>query len=378
MAKMRLVLLEQDHYFIDMLSSYIRTSEYAETFTMSVFTTKEQGFMFIKQTEEPYILLVHESFMPLPERVYQQQHGCLIILNDIAAQADIVEYPVLCKYQPLNQLLSHIVSHFNEYTSSRMLRGNRSADIIAVYSAVGGSGKTLAAVHLARELVYQGKRVFYVNLEQLPSLSWLEEGKGEEENGFSRMLYYGKSDSRLQAAKVERFKRKHRVMGFDYFPGASEPAEMSEMTEQDTESLIKSVLASGAYDCVLLDLDSSLHPRVTASLKICEQVLWLIIDDRIHLEKTRLQMRQLMELGVFPENGLNHKLRLVVNKYSGMMSSGTAALQLPVSGCLPYIPEWKAVGSMDVLQTRGAFSESLAALAWIHSPAAEGIANVVG
>ncbi|WP_171655180.1 AAA family ATPase [Paenibacillus foliorum] len=376
---MKLVLLEKDSYFIDMISTYIRSSEHADTFTMSVFTTKEQGFSYIGHSQELYILLVHESFMPLPELVFHHQHGCLIILSDTLAPEDIVEYPVLCKYQPLNHLLSRIVSHFNEFTSNRMLRGNRSSEVIAVYSAVGGSGKTLAAVHLARELTFQGKRVFYLNFEQLPSPSWLKgAGAEEEENCFSRMLYYGKTDPRVQTAKLERYKRKHHIMGFDFFPGVSHSAEMSEMTEKDAESMIKAVLATGGYDCVLLDLDSSLYPRITASLKLSDQVLWLVIDDRIHMEKTMLQMRHLAEMEVFSTNEVGQKLRLVVNKFSGSMNHGIAALQVPVSGYLPYIPEWKAIGSMDVLQTRGVFSESLAALPWIKALFQGGQSNVDG
>ncbi|MFD0682433.1 MULTISPECIES: AAA family ATPase [unclassified Paenibacillus] len=378
MSKMKLVLLEQDSYFIDMISSYIRTSDYAETFTMSVFTTKEQGFSYIGRTQELYILLVNESFMPLPELVFRQQHGCLILLSNTRVQADIVEYPVLCKYQPLNQLLSHIVSHFNEFTTSRMLKGNRSSEVIAVYSAVGGSGKTLAAVHLARELTYKGMRVFYLNFEQLPSPSWLKGAGSESENCFSRMLYYGKTDPRVQSAKVERYKRKHHAMGFDFFPGVSDSAEMSEMTELDTESIIKAVLATGRYDCILLDLDSSLYPRTLASLKLSDSVLWLVIDDRIHLEKTMLQIRQFADKEVLSAKEVSQKLRLVFNKYSGSMKNEVAALEFPVLGYLPYIPEWKAIGTMDVLQARGVFSENLAALSWLAARQQGGQSNVVG
>ncbi|TDF99587.1 AAA family ATPase [Paenibacillus piri] len=377
MAKMKLVLLEQDSYFIDMLSSYIRTSEHADTFTISVFTSKEQGFSFVERSREPYILLVHERFIPLPEHVFQRQLGCLILLSDAPSAADIMEYPVLCKYRPLNQLLSHIISHFNEYASNRMLKGSRSSRVISVYSAVGGSGKTLTAVHLARELADQGKRVFYLNLEQLPSAAWLEAEPEEEDNYFSRMLYYGKTDMKLQTAKVERYKRRHRIMGFDYFPGVSAAVEMSEITEHDTESLIQSVLASGGYDCLLLDLDSPLYPRVTASLKQSDQVLWLVIDDRVHLEKTKLLLSQLAGLEGMQDSGLNGKLRFVVNKYGGSLSSGLAAQQLPVAGYLPYVPEWKAVGSLETLQARGAFSESVGAITGIYSPDEARQADVV-
>ena len=314
------------HYFVDMCASYIRTSEHAETFMLTVFTNKEQGFAYVKRTKEPYILLVHESFMPLPERVFLQQNGCLIILSDTLTAADIVKYPVLCKYQPLNQFISHIISHFNEYTSSPKLKGNRSAEVISIYSAVGGSGKTLTAVHLARELSHQGGRVFYLNLEQLPSLPWLTASSKQEESFFSRMLYYGKADMHLQAAKVELYKRRHPVMGFDYFPGICDPIEMGVTTPTDTESLIHSILATGVYDKLVLALDSMWQPRTLASLRLSDQIIWLVIDDRVHWEKTNALMNQLMLQAVLGNERWRQNVNVIVNKFNGALLNNRGGL----------------------------------------------------
>jgi hypothetical protein len=95
-------------------------------------------------------------------------------------------------------------------------------------------------------------------------------------------------------------------------------------------------------------------------------VLWLVTDDCIALEKCRLLLRQLTGLSG-PGSGLQRKLRMVVNKYSGAMNNGAAALPLPISGYLPYMPEWKSVGSAEALQVRGAFSDRLSSLSWIHA-----------
>jgi cellulose biosynthesis protein BcsQ len=319
---------------------------------------------------------VHESFMPLPERVFQQQNGCLILLSDTLTAADIVEYPVLCKYQPLNQFISHIISHFNEYTNTSKLKGNRSTEVISVYSAVGGSGKTITAVHLARELFHRGERVMYLNLEQLPSPSWLAAHSKHAENNFSRMLYYGKADSQLQAVKVDLYKRRH-PLGFDYFPGICNPIEMEEMTKKDTESLIRSILATGMYDKLVLDLDSMVHPRTLTSLRLSDQILWLVIDDRVHWEKTDVLMRQLEEM-VDKSGEWLRNVHVIVNKFSGLLLNDREAFPTAVSGYLPYIPEWKAFGAIEALQLRGAFSESLNKLSMIGPMKAEAHMHATG
>ncbi|WP_028551726.1 AAA family ATPase [Paenibacillus sp. UNC451MF] len=374
MSKMKLVLLDADTYFIDRITAYTRTSDYASTFTVSAFTNREQGFSYIERSSENFILLVHESFIPLPELVFQRQHGCMLIVSDFPATGDIVEYPVVCKFQPLNQLLAHVISHYNEFTSSRMLKGDKTSQVVSVYSAVGGSGKTLTALHLARELALVGRNVFYINLEQLPSTLWIEQGESVEEHCFSRMLYYGKSDAKLQIAKVERYKRRHSVFGFDYFPGNGESLELAEMSEKDTESLVKAVLATGAYDCVLLDLDSSLFPRVKASLKVSDHVLWLVQDDSIQWEKCHTRMSQWMDCQM--ETDWRHKCAILVNKFNGTLHNSESQLPLPIAGYLPYIPEWKSFGRTEIVLKRSAFSESLASLNWFRSLVQEETSDV--
>ncbi|MFE5317369.1 AAA family ATPase [Paenibacillus sp. NPDC056579] len=365
MPKMKLVLLDTDAYFIEMVTSYIRAADYSGTFTVSAFTTKEHGFAFIEHSNEPFILLVHESFMPLPERVYQREHGCMLIVSDLQVVADIVEYPIICKYQPLNQLMSVVISHYNEFTRSRILKGNRSSEVISIYSAAGGSGKTLTAMHLARELVLAGQRVFYITLEELPSASWIGSASNEESGHFSRMLFYGKSDRKLQSAKVERMKRKHSLLGFDYFPGNEEAAELAEMLESDTEALIGALQATGSYDYILLDLDSASHPRVRSALKLSDHIVWLVVDERVQWEKTRMRMRP--AASGFSETERLGKVTLLVNKFHGSLSNNAHDLLVPIHGYLPYIPEWKTFSRMEGVLSRSAFSESLAALPWFQA-----------
>jgi cellulose biosynthesis protein BcsQ len=250
--------------------------------------------------------------------------------------------------------------------------------VISIYSAVGGSGKTITAVHLARELFHQGERVFYLNLEQLPSLSWLAASSKQEEDYFSRILYYGKADAQLQSAKVELYKRRHPVMGFDYFPGMCEPIEMEEMTAKDTESLIRSILATGVYDKVVLDLDSTLQPRTLASLRLSDQVMWLVIDDRVHWEKTNALMKQLM-LKTVQENGeWLRNVFVIVNKFNGTLLNNYAAFPTAISGYLPYIPEWKSYGGVEALQSRGVFSESLGKISMLASKKVEAQVHAAG
>ncbi|UUZ79249.1 hypothetical protein LJK88_29145 [Paenibacillus sp. P26] len=245
MAKMNLVLLDEDPYFGEMVSAYIRTSEYAELYGIRVFTTAEQGRLFVEQNTEPLILMVHESLMPLTDAVYGLRPGCTVIISDQAVSGGVLEYPVLCKFQPLDRLLSSITAHYNEYCASRPITGRKGTTITAVYSAAGGTGKTVTAVHLARQLAVQGKRVLCVCMELFPSRGWYEaDGNGEGE-AFSQLLYYAKTNPKWIPSKLEANRKKHPLWKFDFIPPLPNGAEPLEIGGEEITRLLTGLTETG-------------------------------------------------------------------------------------------------------------------------------------
>lgn len=359
MAKMLLVLLDDDAYFADMLSAYIRSSEYAERFSLRVFTAAKEGFRFVEETGEPFIMMVHESWMPMPDSAYRIKTGCIVIVSDSMKAGGLLEYPVLFKFQPLNRLLSEIAVHYNDYCESEPLRGVRGARTLAVYSAIGGSGKTVTAVHLARQLTLQGEKVLCLSLERLPSKAWFaEESEGRTE-AFSRMLYYAKTNPGALAAKMEQLKRTHRELKFDYIPPSSHLKEIAEMQSADLQSILQGATASGIYDRVILDLDAFPSPVTLNALREADHILWLVLDDCVHLQKTEELIASWKE----EENHRNmlpmDKVNFWLNKSTGKALNDFSKYGITPRGELPYIPEWKSVAHVEQMVSTG-FAASVA------------------
>ena len=112
-----LVVLDNDTTFQDMLAAYVRTTEQAERFAVKSFSSLEQGFAFVQNTQEKFILLVHQDWFPLPEQVFRHSTGCMLCLSNVPALSEGEEYPVLFKFQPLNQLMAHVSAHYSEYSA---------------------------------------------------------------------------------------------------------------------------------------------------------------------------------------------------------------------------------------------------------------------
>lgn len=345
MAKIMLVLLDEDAYFGEMLSAYIRSSEYAERFSIRVFTSMDEGIRFVEQTKEPLIIMVHESLMPMPDAVFRLKPGCAVMISDSPKEGGLLEYPVMFKYQPLDRLLSGITAHYNEFCAGQPLRGNRGTKTVAVYSAVGGTGKTVTAVHLAYQLAQQGERVFCLGLELLPSRAWYtQEGTGETES-FSRLLYYAKTTPALISSKLEGLKRRHPGCKFDYIPPSMHLSELAEMEASDLKHILQGIEATRMYDRIVIDLDSAPNAATRVTIQEADLVLWLLLDDCVHLSKNA-ELLQSWAAGEQTADWL-HRVRFVHNKKAGQTVNRFEAYGFAQGSELPCVPEWKGVGRVE-------------------------------
>ncbi|KZE80038.1 hypothetical protein AV654_13640 [Paenibacillus elgii] len=345
MTKIMLVLLDEDAYFGEMLSAYVRSSEYAERFSIRVFTSMDEGVRFVEQNKEPLIIMVNESLMPLPDAVFGLKPGCTVMISDSAREGGLLEYPIMFKYQPLDRLLSGITAHYNEFCAGEPLRGNRGAKTVAVYSAVGGAGKTVTAVHLAYQLAQQGERVFCLGLELLPSRAWYVQDGPEEAESFSQLLYYAKTAPTLISSKLEGLKRKHPDCKFDYVPPSMHLKELAEMEASDLKHILQGIEATRMYDRIVIDLDSMPHAATREALQAADLVLWLLLDDCVHLSKNAELLRS-WTAGERTTDWL-HRVRFVHNKNAGQTVNRFETYGFAHSSELPYVPEWKGVGRVE-------------------------------
>lgn len=353
LAKMSLVLLDEDRYFGEMVSAYIRSSEYGDRFAIRVFTSAEQGTHFIEHTQEPIIVMVHESLMPLSDAVYQLKPGCTVMISDQPMTTDVLEYPVLCKYQPLDRLLAEITSHYNVYCATQPLTGRKGTRVTALYSATGGMGKTVTAFHLARQLAMQGQRILCLCLEFLPSRAWYAETDRE---AFSRLLYYAKTNPKQIPGKLGMCRRKHPQWKFDYIPPLPSGSELLEMGGQESAALLDGLVDTAEYDRIVIDLDASPLSCIVGALQRCDELLWLVTDDAVQLAKTRELLDHLKHTEEGAPIDWQRKARFVHNKSTGRTVNSFAAYGIHVTDRLPYVPEWKSVTGVDSLYS-SAFAE---------------------
>jgi cellulose biosynthesis protein BcsQ len=348
MAIIQLLLLDEDHYYAERLAAFIKSSEYADRMQPKLFTKTEYVDKLLEANSDSCILLASDSF--LPECVKYKEHLCMLSISNMLLEDDFSDpdLPSLYRFQPLQQLLSRILDLYQEKYTVQSTPSKKTTQVVSFYSAIGNCGKTLSAVHLARELAFRGKKVLFLSLEA-PSIAF-HLLQGADPQHFSRILYFVKSMPEQLKSKLGLFIKQDLRLGIDYLSPCHHLREAQEMSAEETRLLIEALVVMDSYDFIILDLEASLHVRISQALKLSDITLWLVLDELNCLHKTKAVMKSVGAL-----SGIHY----VLNKYTGTISNDFGSAEIVFSGFLPYMPEWKTIHSLEPFFTGGIFPDQV-------------------
>ncbi|MBP1995238.1 AAA family ATPase [Paenibacillus eucommiae] len=349
MGKLQLLLLDEDSHYAERFAAFVRTSEYGDKLQIKLFTKCEYVYNQLETAVTPSILLVSDhfknDFLSVKDNVF-----VISLSSSLSGGQGLVttDVPRVYRYQPLQQLLSLMLAFYKERNDAFQAYSNKGTKVLSLYSALGNSGKTVSAIHLAKELAFRGKRVFYLSLESPSSVSQVL--RGTDPQHFSQILYYTKSAPALLEAKLELIKKNDPRLGFDFLSPCHHPREALEMKADHIQLLIEALIELNSYDYIVLDLEASLHARILRALALCDHIFWIVLDDLNCLYKTT-EIRKAL--------GLSNKVHYILNKYTGSAYNDFQSADIIFKGFLPYIPVWKTVHSAEQILSASIFSEQV-------------------
>lgn len=361
MEPLILIILDDDRAYLEMISSYIHTSSYQAKIQVKTFTLRTALDTYLESSTKYDLLAVQsELFDPILDAA--TKGTCLVLFGEIKANLTVSEIIFLNKYQPLNLLLDRMLSIYADYYT-KAFHVSHTAQVISVYSAVGGSGKTTVAANLAKLLSFLDNKVFYLNLEMLPSVSMFP--IRENSQSFAQFLYYVQIQAEQLENKLEALTHYDPITKVHYFEPLMNLVDMEEMSESAVEVLLQTLISHGDYDYIIIDLDHSLHERIVKALSLSQQIIWLVLDDLNNIHKSEALVKEIK--AKFSESSPRwiDRIHYVLNKYTGRISNDFDAKAIHLSGHLPYVPQWKSVYSVEQLLSENVFHGHL--LQWFYS-----------
>lgn len=293
MKKCTVGLLSQDREYTERLLAFIRMSEYRSIVQVAWYTDAAYCQTKLAAEQRPDLLLLDGSGELQAWINWLPEAGCPVAVLEEGGGSGLKGIPSVAKYQPLTRLMDTVLQLAGQLAgwSSSEDRRQEGPLILGVYSASGGAGKTVFAYIAAGIMGRMGCRPVVLTLESHASPCWI----AGEEDRFGRALYkatgsVSEGDAEIGPELVEDHYRRIRLL-----PGARNPKDLEEMEEEDARRLIQGAARSFGTDAVIVDLDSSHHPRVLGALGACGRIAYLIPDHSIGRDKARRNLPRILE-----------------------------------------------------------------------------------
>jgi cellulose biosynthesis protein BcsQ len=349
MNGLRVVLAVQSKEYIEPLLDYLHGSEYAGQIRMTAFSQPDAFGQYMREPADGKLpdAVVGEVvfFESWPERT-ESSATCFLLSEDGHSESGMIP---LRKYQPVPQLLAGIWDECRRRLDGELRRSSREETMVVGFvSASGGTGKTTAALNMAKQLGSAGYSAFYLNLETADSSS-LFTPSVEGITGLSRLLYDMKTRRTNQLESAAAYSMRQHDFKADIFEPLANRKEIAEMTCMETCELIHLLVGSGQYDVIIADVDAGLNARTEAVLQASSRLVWLLADDVISMHKCGLRLHELQILYKEAYETLLNKTLFVLNKYAGQQVNELPAEGMVLHGVLPYIPSWKQMDREELM-----------------------------
>lgn len=322
MALIKLFIFDDDDEYSFNLCNFL-THHYSETLLVNYYNNSYKIEEWIKKID-PDIILVCEKYY---SQICNQFKENLIILTPGTNSAYLADVPAINKYQDTNQIAGNIINFFTKSSNLIVHKGDKTAKIVAVYSAAGNTGKTSLATGISTICSYSGLSVFHLNLEQFPSTGVFLSDSSEY--SIADIIYYAKEQDKNLISKISTMSCKDIASNVHYFKEANNSFEINEMLPQDIESILYTMKLSGLYDLIVIDMDSQLNDNTISIFNMADEILYIFTNEEICLHKTKLFIENIKILSnrTIHSTFFAHKIQYVANKVSKQALQSFNSLQ---------------------------------------------------
>lgn len=164
-------------------------------------------------------------------------------------------FPKVQKYQRISNIYKEVIKNYAQYAKDNGtdFLGETGCSVIAVYSPVGGSGKTTIALSLAKLISKKKKRVLFLSVEQFNSSSFYYEIKEEGITKLVETLNEG-TNFILNLKGI----LKQTEEGIFYIEGFSRLVDYEDVNQEEITEVIQRIKQSGVCDYIVIDTGSFL------------------------------------------------------------------------------------------------------------------------
>lgn len=192
------------------------------------------------------------------------------------------DYKKVKKYQRISRTYQQILGLYSEVCGDvGGVIGGGGVSAIAVYSPVGGVGKTTIALAIATRLADMGQRVFYMSLEDIASEDcYLPQSDAKGLSDVAANLGQNINFTmKIQALLQNKNQNLYYLNHFD------SPNDINEMRGEEVTELIEQLEKTGLFDVLVIDTGISMNDKLLHLFESADKIVLVEKEDAIAIRK---------------------------------------------------------------------------------------------
>lgn len=197
--------------------------------------------------------------------------------NDFTADLSVKR---IYKYTGIKEIYNELIYESIEKIDSDE-NENKETQIIALHSAIGGSGKTSLSLGLALNLVQNHKKVLYVSTESIQDFAYYLSDQSMLGNEAIREI---RKDRQQIYPNIRHMVRNE---GFSYIPPFQSTLDIAGLDFSIYDNLIMTAKNSKEYDFIIVDMEAGYAEERMRILNAADRVLMVLQQDEVSIFKTQ-------------------------------------------------------------------------------------------
>lgn len=284
MSKPLVIIADTDaNYLMPLEYKFLETL--GDKIELEIISDYDYFDTFFKTPKTAEIVAVGEKFFS--RELLKHNINSLFVLTEETDTGNTEELSVsrIFKYTGVKEIFNELIykSRDRLYDDS----SKKETEIIAVYAALGGAGKTCLGLGLAACLAQNHQRVLYINTESIQGFGYyLADREGMPNAGYRAI----REDKEHVYNNVKPFIRKE---GFSYIPPFGATLDALNLETTIYLNLLKNAKAGKEYDFIIVDVEAGYDKTKMDFLQLADKVIMVLLQDELAVYKTEYLLRNI-------------------------------------------------------------------------------------
>lgn len=361
MPKINMVIADPDKHYVESFIRFLSES-YSSKIQLNYFTESSYLYDYLENRGQKADILLIGSALLNPSYDLRNA-GLVVVLSSGSVETEEWGYAIVNKYQTGDKLISSVLNLYAEKFPNEihMANGDKQTKIMAVFSPVGGVGKSTIAVALAAALTSRGKKTFYLNLENIQSTPVFFECANPQT--LTEILYFLKDKHKALGLKIEGVKQVDAATGIHYFCPPESVSDIEALTPEELRDLLNQIRGTNKYDAIMIDMSGYLDCCSISIMDACDEIIVLADPGAASRIKIQTLEKELKLVEDRTQISIMEKCTLVMNKCNSPDNAGQPDILMGGKPVVLRIPKTAALAcnhvNKSVINSGNEFGEAI-------------------